>query len=1083
MMDSPLVRRQRAALHELTRLAAERAAAEAEAAAGFQARKEVSERDYEEARQRSAAALEAERTATEQEYVRVRQQVTRRFDADHQTTEKEYNSVRHRLSADFDGDRLKAEKKHQETAWQVTTIFEASKTHTEEHLQEVRLKTDAGLTRTQEVEQEAIQLLEDAGLDPAFEKQPCQRPSGEEEPLHTLKALLATASDNLQGLRGLRLRKLFTGERFLCIVLALWFAGVALIAAVLGVLVLLHKVEVYASGWPKNWYLWPIGWTVAVGLAALTARLALAARLRRQVEGFYPPLRQALADAVTLCKQTRKETEENYPRMQAENERKHQRDLRQVDEKFTNKVKEMQQTLAAALHEADQTYPRLLTEIRQRFDHDIHEAEEKYPRLLGEIKRRHEAEMQQARDHCEAQTAANDLRHRDEWNVLAERWRQGLTQVQAEVAALQHECGRLFPEWSFIDSNDWTAPEAVPGGMRFGELEFRMDQVPHAVPDDERLHDARPSDFPLPALVPFPQRGSVLLKASDAGRAEAVRVLQALMLRFLTSLPPGKVRFTIIDPVGLGENFASFMHLADYQEALVTNRIWTEAAHVEQRLADLTEHMETVIQKYLRNEFATLEDYNAQAGEIAEPYRVLVAANFPVNFTEAAARRLLSIAAGGARSGVYTLVSVDTKLPLPQGFHLKDLEQLSLNLAWKEQRFAWRDADFGKFPLRLDAPTADEVCTHILHKVGAKARDAGRVEVPFEFIAPRSEQYWTDDTRKGLRVALGRAGATKLQYLQLGQGTSQHVLIAGKTGSGKSTLLHALVTNTALHYSPDEVEFYLIDFKKGVEFKTYAAHELPHARVVAIESDREFGLSVLQRLDAELRQRGELFRTAGVQDLNGYRQANGAAPLPRILLVVDEFQEFFTEDDKIAQDVSLLLDRLVRQGRAFGIHVLLGSQTLGGAYSLARSTLGQMAVRIALQCSEADAHLILSEENAAARLLSRPGEAIYNDANGLAEGNNFFQVVWLPEERREVYLERVRDLARARRCPPRPQIVFEGNAPADVRKNHLLQRCLQEAAPAARAFHAWLGDPMAIKDPTAAVFRPQSGSNLLVIGQ
>src|SRR5207253_774321 len=98
-------------------------------------------------------------------------------------------------------------------------------------------------------------------------------------------------------------------------------------------------------------------------------------------------------------------------------------------------------------------------------------------------------------------------------------------------------------------------------------------------------------------------------------------------------------------------------------------------------------------------------------------------------------------------------------------------------------------------------------------------------------------------------------------------------------------------------------------------------------------------------------------------------------------------------------DVSLLLDRLVRQGRAFGVHVLLGSQSLGGAYALARSTLGQMAVRIALQCSESDAHLILSEENSAARLLSRPGEAVYNDANGLVEGNHFFQVVWLADER------------------------------------------------------------------------------------
>ena len=58
--------------------------------------------------------------------------------------------------------------------------------------------------------------------------------------------------------------------------------------------------------------------------------------------------------------------------------------------------------------------------------------------------------------------------------------------------------------------------------------------------------------------------------------------------------------------------------------------------------------------------------------------------------------------------------------------------------------------------------------------------------------------------------------------MRLGRGTSQHLLVAGKTGSGKSTFLHGLITNTALIYSPEQVEFYLIDFKKGVEFKSYA---------------------------------------------------------------------------------------------------------------------------------------------------------------------------------------------------------------------------------------------------------------------
>src|SRR5208283_4322560 len=104
---------------------------------------------------------------------------------------------------------------------------------------------------------------------------------------------------------------------------------------------------------------------------------------------------------------------------------------------------------------------------------------------------------------------------------------------------------------------------------------------------------------------------------------------------------------------------------------------------------------------------------------------------------------------------------------------------------------------------------------------------------------------------------------------------------------------------------------------------------------------------------------------------------------------------------------------------------------LGGAYTLARSTIGQMAVRIALQCSEADAHLILSEDNTAARLLTRPGEAIYNDANGLYEGNHPFQVVWLSDNERDDYLQRIRQFMERRGTRALPSIVFEGNVLAD----------------------------------------------------
>src|SRR5262249_24496303 len=152
-----------------------------------------------------------------------------------------------------------------------------------------------------------------------------------------------------------------------------------------------------------------------------------------------------------------------------------------------------------------------------------------------------------------------------------------------------------------------------------------------------------------------------------------------------------------------------------------------------------------------------------------------------------------------------TLITVDTKQPMPEDFHLKDLEQSCATLVWKAAEkvsgpvfaaktgpdtfsaaFQWKDADFGQFPLEVDAPPDDEFCTRLLRIIGDKAKDANRVEVPFDFLAPTRDQWWTSDSRAGLRVPLGRAGATKRQYLQLGQGTAQHVLIAGKTGSGKS---------------------------------------------------------------------------------------------------------------------------------------------------------------------------------------------------------------------------------------------------------------------------------------------------------
>ena len=673
---------------------------------------------------------------------------------------------------------------------------------------------------------------------------------------------------------------------------------------------------------------------------------------------------------------------------------------------------------------------------------------------------------------------------RERWATLESEWKTRIQAIYEWVNAANTEALKLFPGWESGAFEKWKPPGGFAGVVEFGHWEVDVPTLAGSLPLDRKLALPGPAHFKLPLLLNYPQSGSLLLETPGAGRELMVGCLNNLMMRLLSIAPPGRAQFTIIDPVGLGQNFAGVMHLADHEEQLINYRIWTQTNQIEEKLAELNEHMEKVIQMYLRNEYASIADYNEQAGDIAEKYHFVVVADFPAGFSETAARRLLNIAASGARCGVYTLIHWDHRQPQPMDFLPEELRKSGVSLTLKGDEFVVSGHPLPGARIRLESPPPPEFATRFIHEVGRLSRDSSRVEVPFSQVVPPDAALWSEETTQELRVPIGRTGATKLQYLTLGKGTRQHALIAGKTGSGKSTLFHVIITNLALWCSPEQVEFYLVDFKKGVEFKCYGTKRLPHARVVAIESDREFGLSVLQRVDEELKRRGELFRKLGVQDVPGYKRAGGTESIPRSLLMIDEFQEFFVEDDKISQTASILLDRIVRQGRAFGIHVILGSQTLGGAYTVARTTLGQMVIRIALQCNEADAYLIMDDSNPAPRLLSRPGEGIYNDEAGALQGNSPFQTVWLADETRDHYLDKVNQRARQTGTVYPGPIVFEGDAPAEIRENPLLTRLLHaDAIRASGVPRIWLGAPNSIKGPTEAIFQQQSGNNLLLVGQ
>ena len=257
----------------------------------------------------------------------------------------------------------------------------------------------------------------------------------------------------------------------------------------------------------------------------------------------------------------------------------------------------------------------------------------------------------------------------------------------------------------------------------------------------------------MPLSLAYPLEGSILFETTKGGEAEAVTAINNIIFRLLSTTPPGKLSFTIFDPVGLGQNFAALMHLADYEEATINSRIWTQTTQFEEKLAELNEHMEKVIQMYLRNEYATIAEYNEQAGSIAEKYHFLVIASFPVNFSDAAAKRLRNIAANGARCGVYTLIHWDQRNAPPNDFVPDEMRKNSVRLVRGEKNFVLADWREPGVRLVLDPPPSSEFATQFLHDVGESGRGSTRVEVPFEQIAPDDADFWSEETSRGIARA------------------------------------------------------------------------------------------------------------------------------------------------------------------------------------------------------------------------------------------------------------------------------------------------------------------------------------------
>lgn len=679
------------------------------------------------------------------------------------------------------------------------------------------------------------------------------------------------------------------------------------------------------------------------------------------------------------------------------------------------------------------------------------------------------------------------------------RRRQSLGELSEAVRRAQ---GRL-PAASRPWGDECWGSLAVGGGItliRAGEL------IPQA---DTELGSqwSLLSGFTVPLTVEAME--SLHLVGSASSRPRAQGLARSLLLRTLSCMPPGSVRLSVFDPSGLGQSVAPLLELAEYDRSLLGGQVWTSRPDLQRVLAEQSAHIEQVIQRYLRDKYDSIDQFNAEAGEIAEPYRLVCVFDFPEAFDEASFAELRRIAESGRRCGVVLLLVSNSDVPLPHGVALDalpvELRTLRIDSVFRQQ--VERQELLFDLLCETDEQAPRDVVSSIVDQVGRGARTGASEPVGFDrsfalfndaALAGRKRglpalpsrvelrdpaTWWPLDAVTSLAAPVGLTGARDVAVLGLDSSDHSGVLMVGRPGSGKSTLLHAFIGGLTTLYGPEELELHLIDFKDGVEFKAYAAQALPHARSVAVESDREFGLSVLESLSAELTWRGALMReTSDAHASFDTLRSKTATKLPRIVLVFDEFQVLFAQNDKLGAKAADLLESLIRQGRGLGIHVVLGSQSLSGLDALGSHVPQLLPVRILLAASESDQLRVLGEGNTEGAQLSRAGEGILNAAAGQAGANERFRgAVDDPQER----LERLRDLRRRADGAGflRRPVVFEGNAPISIEETQ--PRAFAEAvrASAARTVRLRTGVPMAISGDADIELRREAGANVLLVAR
>jgi len=565
---------------------------------------------------------------------------------------------------------------------------------------------------------------------------------------------------------------------------------------------------------------------------------------------------------------------------------------------------------------------------------------------------------------------------------------------------------------------------------------------------------------------------NLIIRHNNNTKQKAHQVVNSLVGRLMASSSPGKLNVAMIDAEEMDGTCDVFKFL---------NRnifqILARPEDIRKYLDEKERHIGNIIQNLLLGSVKSLYDYN-QAKENKEPYHVIVIEDFPIGFNSESLSLLQKILKNGVRAGVNVIMlvnedKIDSSEDTRKAYNSSNMGQLERICSVYDLTKNNEQIDFDSF--------TEEHLRKIVQYVNSGVEIRKEEAILFADYMTNQSEWWQRRSAKYIEIPFGMSEDRQIQKLKITQESGQNsAVVIGIPGSGKSVFLHALICNAAINYSPDELNMYLIDFS-GVEFNSYALHNLPHARVIAPEAEREFGLSILNELVEEGARRMELCRNNDVSNIVDLKAKNPSLHIPRLLVIIDEFQKIFEiENDLISREANAKIHTIIQEFRKFGINLVLATQKLPSSSILPKDLI---ANRVVFKSSPADFSSLISLPINGKVPQLHTGECIYNSESGSPYDNHKVQGFLVTKHDIDKLLNQISEFSDNLHYKRKhDMVVFRGNDLPEFR-NRRVARCHQTPSNMPESIGIYLGESISIHETdVCAILRKESANNILILG-